>query len=176
MASKFTVIEGGGRGPPDRHAAMARHHLQMLIIETLRSLARGDDPQDRVAGQLEQLFEHLTGTEVPLRSIVRDVVTDLNKKLDHGAERDIFEDKIEPIVLAALQVAAEALADDPAAKGRLSGRQQRLRAVIESQVRERKQRAADKASRDRYSKAMERLLHPKKRPKGDVETPPERTE
>lgn len=164
MVGKFTVIEGGGQGPPDRHGAMARHHLHMLILETLRALTRGTDPEERISTHLEQLVEHLIAADIPITSVVKDVIVDLNKRLDHRDERDIFEERTEPIVLAALQVAAEALANDPAAKGRLSGRQQRLRAAIESQIHEHKQRASKQTAGDRYDRAMEMLRHVKPTP------------
>src|ERR1700676_5223523 len=41
----FTVIDGGGkgRGPGDHDPDMARHHMDTLIIEILRAIARGYD-------------------------------------------------------------------------------------------------------------------------------------
>jgi hypothetical protein len=46
----FTVIDGGGKGrsPPDFDAAMARQHMDTLILEILRALARGTDHENRV--------------------------------------------------------------------------------------------------------------------------------
>ena len=62
------------------------------------------------------------------------------KELDHGNARDPFQQETEGIVLAALQVAAEAMAVDPGARGRLSSRQTRLRDAIEHQFLRREMR------------------------------------
>jgi hypothetical protein len=59
------------------------------------------------------------------------VLLEANKDLDHNIDRDIDQDQWEPIVLRALQVASETLADDPGAKGRVSKMQSRLRSAID---------------------------------------------
>jgi hypothetical protein len=59
------------------------------------------------------------------------VLFDANKDLNHNIDRDIYQDQWEPIVLRALQVASETLADDPGAKGRVSKMQSRLHSAID---------------------------------------------
>jgi hypothetical protein len=58
----FTVIDGGGkgRGPGDHDPDMARHHMDTLIIEILRAIARGYDHENRVGRTLLELFNRLS--------------------------------------------------------------------------------------------------------------------
>jgi hypothetical protein len=47
----FTVIDGGGTGrppPEDLHQRRAAEAMRILVIELLRAVARGDDPEKRV--------------------------------------------------------------------------------------------------------------------------------
>jgi hypothetical protein len=166
--SKFTVIKGGGQGPPDRHSGAARYHLQQAIIETLRALVRGYDAQDRISAHLAEFIREFAIADAPLEVIVSDVIMELHKELDHQGERDIFEQEREAIVLAALQVAAEAMASDPGAKGRLSGRQSRLHSAIEHQLLLRQERARERRRHTEapaQSKALRDGAKARKRPK-----------
>lgn len=131
--SKFTVIEGSGRGPPDRHSDAARYHLEQAIIEILRSLVRGYDAGQRVSHHLTEFVRHLPETSTSLEAIIADALDELHREIDHGVKAGEIEGERESIVLTALQVAAETMATDPAAKGRLSSRQSRLDAAIEHQ-------------------------------------------
>jgi hypothetical protein len=141
LVSKFRVIDGGDRGPPDRHSRAARYQLEQAIIEILRALVRGDDARQRVSMRLAEFVREIANTETPLETIVSDAIAELHKELDHQGEGHIVEQERETIVLRALQVAAEAMATDDAAKGRLGGRQSRLRSAIEHQFIRREQRA-----------------------------------
>jgi Phage integrase family len=114
-----SIIEGGGRGPPDRSSGQARYHLRQAIIEILRSLVRGYDAEARVANHLTELHREIVEAKLDPDKVVSDVLFEANKDLDHNIDRDIDQDQWEPIVLRALQVAAETLADDPGAKGRV---------------------------------------------------------
>jgi hypothetical protein len=144
MMRKLTVIEGGGKRPPDRHSGAARYHLQQAIIEILRALVRGHDAQNRISTHLAEFTLHMTQTDAHLEAVVGDTLAELHKELDHQDDRDIYEEERESIVLYALQVAAEAMATDPAAKGRLSGRQSRLHSAIEHQFIRREQRMRER--------------------------------
>jgi hypothetical protein len=166
VAAKLTVIEGGGQGPPDRHGEAARYHLEQAITEILRSLVRGYDGHGTIAHHLSEFIEHIKEGVTPLGKVAEDAIIELHHELDHGDERDIFEQGSEEIVLAALQVAAESMAIDPAAKGRLTGRRDRLRRAIEQQYRDREERKREWArnapktpeeSRARYKEAMAKL-------------------
>ena len=137
------MIEGGGAGPPDRHAGAARYHLQQAIVEILRAVVRGHDGEHRISTHLAEFNRHMVSGDAPLHVIVGDAIAELHQQLDHEGGRDIFEQERETIVLRALQVAAEAMATDSAAKGRLSGRQSRLAAAIEHQFLRREMRARE---------------------------------
>ncbi len=141
--SKFTVIEGGGRGPPDRHSGAARYHLEQAIIEILRSLVRGYDAQGKISRHLAEFSRELNKANASLDVVVGDAISELHKELDHQGEQSIPEQENETIVLRALQVAAEAMAVDPGAKGRLSGTRTRLQSAIEHKIVRREQRARE---------------------------------
>jgi hypothetical protein len=137
---KFTVISGGGKGPPRRDTGRARYHFQQMIIEILRALARGHDAQHRIAMHLDEFLHILSDTNVRPELVVEESIVELNKELDHRNGQDFYEQEREVIVLRALQVAAEALASDDAAKGRLGRRQSALRSAIEHQFLRREMR------------------------------------
>jgi hypothetical protein len=93
------------------------------------------------------------------------------------AKPNVYEQEHEDIVLAALQVAAETLAFDDGAKGRLSIRQRKLEQAIESRERARKERIRErqqrppptpeesKAALERALAMAERLKRPARKPK-----------
>jgi hypothetical protein len=85
----------------------------------------------RVSHHVTEFTRHIPETSTSLEAIIGGAIRELNKELDYRNQASEFEGECEAIVLAALQVAAEAMATDPAAKGRLSGRQSRLNAAIE---------------------------------------------
>jgi hypothetical protein len=168
VAAKLTVIEGGGQGPPNRHGEAARYHLQQAIIEILRSLVRGYDGHGTIAHHLAEFSRHMSDAGLSLGRVIEDAIIELHEKLQHHGEREIFEreQEREEIVLAALQVAAETLASDDAAKGRLSIRKRKLEQAIESQRTAREERARERLqnapktpeeSHARYKEAMARL-------------------
>jgi hypothetical protein len=174
---KFTVHEGGGRGPPGRHSAMARHHLQQAIIEILRSLVRGYDGRSAIAHHFSEFTHRLNEGDDPLRKVIEDAIAELHKELYHGAQADPYQQEREDIVLAALQVAAEMLAFDDGAKGRLSIRQTKLDQAIESRARAREERRRErraqpprtpeesKAALDQALAMVERLRRSPRKPK-----------
>jgi hypothetical protein len=174
---KFTVHEGGGRGPPGRHSEMARQYLQQAIIEILRTLVRGYDGRGSIAHYLSEFTRWLNQCDDPLWKVINDAMAELHKELDHGAQANVYEQEHEDIVLAALQVAAETLAFDDGAKGRLSIRQRKLEQAIESRDRareeQRRERLAQrprtpeesKAAIEQAMAAAERLRRSARKPK-----------
>lgn len=140
----FEVIQGGGKGPPDRRAGEARYHLAQAIVEILRSLARGYVADARISHHLVEFMRVASFTDVPLEVVIEDTIVELNKELDHRGEQSPILEEHEEIVLRALQVAAEALAIDPAAKGRLSNRQGGLLAAIANWQRGREERRRER--------------------------------
>jgi hypothetical protein len=97
---KFGIIEGGGRGPPDRSSGNARYHLRQAIIEILRSLVRGYDAEARVANRLTEFHREIVEAKLDPDKVVSDVLFEANKDLDHNIDRDIYQDQWEPIVLS----------------------------------------------------------------------------
>jgi hypothetical protein len=132
---KLTSIDGGRKGPPeppDDDAPMARHHLHHLAIEIMRALARGDDKQNRVGEHMVELAGRIANTRATIGDLVDPVVTEIYERLT--SKGDEYDEEMQEIVLAVLQVVAETCASDPAARGRLSNREDRLRRAIEQHV------------------------------------------
>ena len=89
----FTVIEGGGRGPDDQLDIDARHHLRRLVIEILRTLARGNDPEARIARELVEFSRTASQMSTPLHQIVDQLLAEASAELepegrDHIIEKD----------------------------------------------------------------------------------------
>jgi hypothetical protein len=78
----FTVIEGGGRGPDDPLDIDARHHLRRLVIEILRTLARGNDPEARIARELVEFSRTASRMSTPLHQIVDQLLAELSAELE----------------------------------------------------------------------------------------------
>lgn len=135
---KFTMIRGGGGGRRDEHARLARHHLRELIIEILRGVARAGDHKRRIASELSQLIEHAGAMETPISSIVDDVLARAHDRLNPAATAQNFERWA--IVTHSLRVAAEGMATDNAARGRMAMRKGDLRDAIDRHVRDREVR------------------------------------
>ena len=137
---EFTVIEGGGGepgGPGDREAARARHALKTLIMECVRAVARGDDYGVRFTRALIELYETLSAVKAPIYKVVQPVMEEAYKDAIEVAW-DVDEKYVDYrrfIVAASLRVAAEAMADDLAARGRKSQRETTLDRAIEEKIR-----------------------------------------
>jgi hypothetical protein len=131
----FTVIEGGGGGGgrDDFHDSNARYHLRRLVIEIVRSLARGHDDRQRIKTELATFLDHANASATPIQHTIERVLADMHKDLatDH---RQRAEGGTEEIVLASLRLAAETCAHDDAAKGRASSRRSHLDADIDRYV------------------------------------------
>jgi hypothetical protein len=135
----FTVIEGGGRGPPDYDGPMAVTAFKELAIEILRAMVRGNDSQGRVSRNVAKLFNHLEKTRADPDQLIEEAIKDLNACIDTDPEFDLSRG-LERIVQASLQVAAESCCTDNAAQGRTSKRRQALEARIEIMIQRRTQR------------------------------------
>jgi hypothetical protein len=99
----FRVIQGSGNSQGsgkkcDADGGWARHHLHSLIIELLRALARGDDAQGRVAGDLEGLLNHLPKTSAQVAKLVDEVIFELHA--DIVRDRSIAQEGVEHCGLA----------------------------------------------------------------------------
>jgi hypothetical protein len=136
----FTVIEGGGRGPDDPLDIDARHHLRRLVIEILRSLARGNDPEARIARELVEFSKTASRMSTPLHQIVDQLLAELSAELEPEGRDHIIE--LSYIVSSALGLAAETFCEDGFAKARRSDRTAGLRAMIDEHIvgRERRSR------------------------------------
>jgi hypothetical protein len=139
--ANLTVIEGGG--PPDHMAAAARHEPRMTIIELLRALAPGEDPEGLIATRLAAFTEQASATKVPLSSIVTDMITEMNHEvLSEGKDDGVIAD-IDHVVISSLWAASESCCEDGLAKARASKRLFNLLHAIEALIvgKERRSRA-----------------------------------
>lgn len=127
----LTVIKGGGRGPHDTNAHDARIDLGELIVEVLRSVARGYDSQERLTRKLAAFIEIAPTISVPLNVIIHSVLQEFAALL---AQKDFPEQvrQYELVVHTSLYLAAETCANDPGARGRAGRRDSELRQHIEA--------------------------------------------
>jgi hypothetical protein len=142
----FKVIEGGGPRPPsDFDVVLAKQALRTLVIELLRAIARGNDPQDRVTIQVIEFYRHLAKPGIDIDPVVQTVLKDLNSILTTAEMSTRASDdpdrEIEHIILSSFQVAAEQFCLDDAAEGRASQRMRRLENRIEARLRGREKRS-----------------------------------
>jgi hypothetical protein len=142
---EFTVIEGGGQGGKPREdfkAQLARDGFEILTIELLRALARGDDYGVRVTKALIEFCKRAEAAETPLFEIVDKAISNLHDLAfkAHDRQHDHYRELAE-IVQSALKVAAESMAEDAAAKARLSKRRTAMERDIESHMIGSEQRA-----------------------------------
>jgi hypothetical protein len=89
----FTVIEGGGSGPPENEAVDAGRAFRMMIVEVLRALARGDDPEERIASLLVDFTRHASSMKTPLSSVIADVISELHEEVIREGPRDYGEEE-----------------------------------------------------------------------------------
>jgi hypothetical protein len=132
--ANWTVIEGGGGDPPDRDAVFARQALRMMIVEVLRALARGNDPELRIVNLLVDFTKHANSMKTPLWSVIAEVISEMNKEVVREGARDDGEGGIEDIIRSALAVAGELCTDDGFAKARISKKMGYLRFDIEQHI------------------------------------------
>jgi hypothetical protein len=132
--ANLTAIEGGGGPPRDWEAESARRALRMMIVEVLRALARGDDPEQRIIKLLVDFTKQANAMKTPLSSVIAEVISDMNKEVVREDMRDDGESEIEDVISSALAVAAELCTDDGFAKARISKRMGHLRFDIEQHV------------------------------------------
>jgi hypothetical protein len=86
-------------------------------------------------------IENIAQSPAPLAGIVDGALENSTRNLDLGALP--HRDEISQIVTGSLQLAAESLAQDPAAKGRRSKRERSLDQAIESYMIRSEQRSRD---------------------------------
>lgn len=154
----FTVIEGGGesgdkgREPIDWPGIKAKQAFEKLAIELLRALARGDDDGCRVTGALLDFLRNARETQSPTWELVHPVIQTLHERgLARNVERDSWEEDEKSILRAALQVAAKGMANDPAARGRMSKRRDTMHHALRNQEREQERRNREWASKPQLS-------------------------
>jgi hypothetical protein len=120
-----------------------------LAKRSLRSYGRlsADMTPRHELNHLIEFYREIVEAKLDPDKVISDVLFEANKDLDHNIDRDIHQDQWEPIVLRALQVAAETLADDPGAKGRVSKMQSRLSSAIDHRAlrHEMRQKAANRS-------------------------------
>lgn len=136
----FTIIDGGGE-KRDWDAVMAQQHFRSLVVELLRSVARGDDPTFRIVGHLNNFIEAARKAQRSAGPIINDAIGDVYRELNDGDAS--YEEERRRIVIASLRVAAETAAQDGFAKGRLSSRETDLQRSIEHHMRGSEERSRD---------------------------------
>jgi len=131
----FTVIDGGGRGrpPDDYHRARAADAMRVLIVELLRAIARGNDPQGRVLKGVAELYDRLAET-TGHSTIVDGVVAGFHSNLTTGETKHEYRYEIPDIIRAALQLAAEKSSNDEFTNSRTRERREKLHRMIESYI------------------------------------------
>jgi hypothetical protein len=121
VAPNFKLIEGGGRGPPKRDDLLFQQHLHAMLVEILRGIARGNDPQDRIATHFRALVA--LGPEVSSLSIcIAEVLERINKDINPQDPSDEWRQDTDELVIRSLRLAAEESVNDDGAKGRASRR------------------------------------------------------
>lgn len=134
--------DAGDGVPHDWEAHYAQQALCTLIVELLRALGRGDDHAGRVTTALIDFTQHASKTEVTLGDMVHVAIARLHGvALANDGDRDDFEAGTRAILVHALRVAAESMADDNAARGRRSKRFDALNSAIEHEVQQREERS-----------------------------------
>ena len=116
----FTVIDGGGTGrppPEDLHQRRAAEAMRILVIELLRAVPRGDDPEKRVLKGPADLFDHL-GDTTNHPAIIDSVVRGIHSNLTASETEYEYHYGIPDIIRAALQLTAEKSSDDEFANSR----------------------------------------------------------
>jgi hypothetical protein len=129
----FTVIEGGGQ-PDAWKAERAQAEFGTFVIELLRALARGEDHSRRVSEALADFLKAARETQTNLSGLVHDEIAALAERALAQRNDGTLSDERKEIVRLSMRVAAEAMARDPAAKGRLSSREGALMSAIEDLV------------------------------------------
>jgi hypothetical protein len=170
-APKFRVIDGGGKGRPDKpptsfHTECARADFHTLCVELLRAIARGGDHGRRVARALNDLASSMRECSGPLSDIVSPVIWEMREGI--GPEMVLgSESEVRAIVMSSLRVAAESIADDAAARGRRSKRVEQLEQDIRYHIEMREERRRVSASHRRAQAAFSGVLEhsPRKRAK-----------
>jgi hypothetical protein len=140
----FTVIDGGGkgRGPGDYDAEMARHHMDVLIIEILRALARGYDHENRVGRTLLELLSRISAIpHTPVYEITSGPIENAHKSI--SGDQDGYQIEMAEVVLASLKVAAESCAVDGFAASRKSTAERGLDHRIEDRILGKETRSRD---------------------------------
>jgi hypothetical protein len=150
---KFEVIEGGGRRR-DVKADMARSRMKTLIIELLRAVARGSDPENRVGRTLIDLFHYMSATDVPVYFITSTPIADAHKSITEDIDPGGHHTEIADMVLASLKVAAEGGTSDSFSAGRKSQAEAKLSRAVERHIigNERRSRQHDWSYLDRLLK------------------------
>ncbi len=155
-----TVIEGGGDGgrPGDWYNDYARQAFRKIVVEVLRALARGDDFGLQINEALRDFIGYASQASKPSGIIMDDEIRVLFKEALRMEFDGTFSDDRKGILVDALRVVAETLADDQAAKGRLSKRDLAFSQAIERYVVERERRT--RASGWSYTEELTASLGP----------------
>jgi len=130
-----------GEMTPEERTELAREALDRLLIEMLRSLARGGDPDRNVLAAMNDFIEHATDAAPPVAAIINGQMGVMYDRALRQRHDGSFDDERKAILEASLRVVAESLASDKAARGRRSTREKALTYAIEELVLSREERS-----------------------------------
>jgi hypothetical protein len=121
-----------------------------LIVEVLRSVARGHDSEERLARKFAAFIEIAPALQTPLPVILGDVLQDFDRLLSPTDSPEQIR-QYERVMRTSLYLAAETCANDPGARGRAGRRDSERRGNIEAIILRRQMREAAerKQKRDR---------------------------
>jgi hypothetical protein len=137
----FTIIDDGGDSRRE-DKELSQQFFEDFVVALLRSLASGDDPY-RIVEQFFRFLKHAQQSKVPLGPVFAAAIRDLNDRAFPDKDGFLLLEERTEIVLASLRVIAERLANDDAARGRLSKRVRDLDGAIERDILAKEERSRD---------------------------------
>jgi hypothetical protein len=125
------VIEGGNDGGARRNAEIAEQYFTDFVREMVRRLAGGSSSY-AVSKALKKFSDHCIQHQVKYIGAMDEAIRGMDDQLYASAFVGNFYDNEYGILGSSLKVIAEHLADDNAAKGRLSQRREDLKRSVDT--------------------------------------------
>lgn len=127
----FTVIEGGGKSPPpdDFNRRLAAQAFRVAMVEMLRAIVRGNDPQHRVIQSLADFYGMLAATQDQL-GVIDDVIATMHANIPKDETEFKYRRAIPEIIESSLRLIAEKSAHDEFARSRANKNREKLESAI----------------------------------------------
>jgi hypothetical protein len=146
--SEFTMKPGDM--PAEFNTELARDAFDKLVVEMLRALGRGGDRGRHVLKAMTDFIDCAAEASISPAAIIHEQFETLYEKALSREFDGTTTDDGKAIMEASLRVLAEAMADDPAARGRQSQRKTSLVNAIDDYVLSREERSRSRGlSHDR---------------------------